>query len=169
MTKQILIQRFKEIGVIYRERVTLRSGEVSDFYCDVKKSFGYPDVLNALADEIGKLLPTETTCIAVSGYGGLPLGAVVASRFGKKFTAVRGSEKNHGKGGMIDSYIPTESDIVVIIDDVLTSGSSIKETLTALQSINAHVHSAIVAVNRGNPTLPISYQYVFTIDELTQE
>lgn len=166
MTKDDIIKRLQEIGVIHKEKVTLRSGKTSDFYCDIKKAYGYPDILNALADEIGKLLPKDTTCIASSGYGGLPLGAVVASRFNKKFTAVRSAEKNHGKAGLINAYIPNAKDRVVIVDDVLTSGSSIRETLASIQEQSVETISAVVVIDRGSPKLPILYSYLFTIEEI---
>ena len=169
MMRDALIQRLREIEVVHKKRVVLRSGIVSDFYCDIKKAFGYPDILNALADEIGKALPASVTCIAASGYGGLPLGSVVASRFNLKFVAVRGVAKDHGKGGVIDGYLPKESDVTVIVDDVITSGSSITETLSALEKIDVKVSSAIVAVKRGDPELTIPYSYIFSIDEIVLE
>ncbi|MES3006104.1 MAG: phosphoribosyltransferase family protein [Patescibacteria group bacterium] len=169
MNKSDLIKRLREIELIYKEKVVLRSGEVSDFYCDIKKAFGYPDILNALADAIGGKISEEVTCVAASGYGGLPLASVVASRFNKKFTAVRSSEKNHGKGGMLDGYVPKEDDVVIIIDDVLTSGSSIKETQSALKELGINVDSAIVVVKRGDPELPIPYSFIFTLAEIVEK
>lgn len=166
MIKDEIIKRLLEIGVIHKEKIVLRSGQASDFYCDIKKAYGYPDILNALADEIGKLLPKDTTCIASSGYGGLPLGSVVASRFNKKFSAVRSSEKGHGKGGLINGYVPNEKDRVVIVDDVLTSGSSIRETLSSIQSQHVETISAVVVMDRGSPELPIPYSYLFTAEEI---
>ena len=168
MKKGNLVKRLKEIGVMHKEKVVLRSGKTSDFYCDIKKAFGYPDILNALADEIGALIPTQVTCIAGSGYGGLPLGSIVASRFNKKFVAVRSSIKNYGKEGKIEGYIPTKNDVVVVVDDVLTTGSSIKETLSALEKIGAKVFKVVVAVKRGDPELPIPFSFVFTIDEILE-
>ena len=166
MTKKDIVKRFHEIGVVYKEPVTLRSGAVSDFYCDIKKAFGYPDLLNALADEIGRELNDSITCIAGLGYGGLPIAALVASRFGKKFVAVRDKPKKHGKGGLIDGYIPNQKDIIVIVDDVLTTGSSIKTTLETLSLGKGKVESAVVIVKRGEAELTIPYSYIFTMDEL---
>ncbi len=166
MNKADLIARLREIEVVYKEKVILRGGESSDFYCDIKKAFGYPDILNALVDELQKKLPSDVTCIAASGYGGLPLASVLASRSNRKFTAVRSSEKDHGKKGMIDGYIPQKDDRVVIIDDVLTSGSSIKETLSVLQTTPANIDSAIVIIKRGDPELSIPYSYIFTVEEI---
>ncbi len=166
MLKRNLIKKLRDLNIIHKEKTILRSGKTSDFYCDIKKAFGSPHILKALADEIGLKLPQKTTCIAASGYGGIPLASVIASRFNKKFTAVRNTEKNHGKKGFIDGYIPNKKDVLVIVDDVLTSGSSIKETRSILNRIGIKTHSAIVVVKRGNPKLPLPYRFIFTINEL---
>ncbi len=168
MSKKEIIKRLHDIGVIYEEPVTLRSGVNSGFYCDIKKAFGYPDLLNALADEIGKQLHESVTCIAGSGYGGLPIATLVASRFGKKFIAVRDTPKKHGKGGLIDGYIPNEKDVMVIVDDVLTTGGSIKATLATLAMTKGKIKNAIVLVKRGEAELTIPYLYIFTIDEILE-
>lgn len=166
MSKEDILSLFRKIGIIYKEPVTLRSGVISDFYCDIKKAYGCPELLNALADEIGKKLPAFGTCVAASGYGGLPIAAVVAARFGKKFVAVRDIAKKYGKGGLMDGYIPTEKDIITIIDDVLTTGSSIKTTLAGLAQTKGKIDGAIIVVKRGEAKLPIPCNHLFTIEEL---
>lgn len=166
MLKRNLIKRLWEIGIIYKEPVRLHSGVISDFYCDIKKAFGYPDILNALADEIGKKLSDSVNCVAASGYGGMPLASVVASRFNKKLIAVRGIPKKHGKRGLFDGYVPGGKDTVIIIDDVLTTGSSIREIFNILKTTKAKIKSAIVVVKRGETNLPTPYSYLFTIDEI---
>ena len=168
MTRKKLLKRFREIGLIHKEPVRLRSGAISPYYCDIKKAYGYPDLLSALAEEISKRLPTGTTCVAASGYGGIPLAALVASVSKKKFTAVRDTPKRHGKGGKIDGYIPSKKDSIVIVDDVLTTGSSVKETFSALKKISGRVSSAIVVVKRGEPKLPVPYSSIFSITELLE-
>ncbi len=163
---QELISKLREAEIITREQITLRSGEVSDFYCDVRKLFGYPEILNFVCDELAKKLPAGTSCIAASGYGGLPLGAVLASRHNLKLCGVRSSSKDHGKKSLVAGYIPTSEDVVVIIDDVLTSGSSVMETVAGLASVNIVPISVLVVVNRGNPELPIEYSYLAMAEEI---
>ncbi len=166
MNKKKLLEKLISIGIIHKQPVVLRSGKVAEFYCDIKKAFGESEILNGLADEIGKLLPKNTTVIAVSGYGGLPLGAVICSRHNKKLCAVRSKEKDHGKGGLIDGYVPNKKDKVVIVDDVLTSGSSVREVIESLKSIGIKAERAVVVVKRGDPVLKIKYDFVFEIGEI---
>ena len=166
MTRKELVKRLKQIRIIYKEPVKLRSGAASTFYCDIKRAFGHPNILNALAKEVARKLPKGTTVVAASGYGGLPLGAVAASVSGKKFTAVREKAKNHGRGGKIDGYVPTARDKVVVIDDVLTTGGSIKETLSVLKKTRAKILGAVVVVRRADVKLPIPYYFIFKVEDL---
>jgi len=90
-------------------------------------------------------------------------------KFNKKFIAVRDKPKGHGKGGFIDGYIPNEKDSITIIDDVLTTGSSIKETYEILKDTRENIKNAIVVVRRGDAELPVPYSYIFTIDEIIND
>ncbi|MEK7581917.1 MAG: phosphoribosyltransferase family protein [Patescibacteria group bacterium] len=166
MSKKEILKRLHQIGVINKEPVKLRSGQISEFYCDIKKAYGYSDILNAIADEVGKELNNTVTCVAASGYGGLPLAAVVASRHDKNLIAIRNIEKKHGKGGYVDGYSPTKNDIVAIVDDVLTTGSSIRETFSILSKTGAKINSAIVVVKRGEGKIPIPCRHIFSIEEI---
>ncbi len=156
----------RQIKIINKGPVKLRSGVASSFYCDIKKAYGYPNVLNALADEIKKKIPAGTTCVAASGYGGIPLASVVSSKLKKKLVLVREAPKKHGMGGYIDGYIPTKKDRVVIVDDVITSGSSIRNTIRALKKINVKASYAVVVVERKKIRLPIPYRSIFNLEEL---
>ncbi len=168
MLRQKILEEFHKIGVIYKESVKLRSGIISSFYCDIKKAYGYPEILIALADIIGEKLKKKENCISVMGYGGVPLGAVIASRFSRKFILVRENKKKHGKGGYIDGYIPTKKDTIVIIDDVLTTGGSIREILSVLNKTDAKISRAIVVVKRGETNLSIPYDFIFPIEEIVK-
>ncbi len=168
MSKALLKKRFKEIQLIHDSPVTLRSGITANYYCDMKKAYGYPDILNLLVEEIGKKLKKSITCVAGSGYGGLPIAAVVASKYNLKFVAVRNEPKKHGKGGEIDGYVPTKKDKVLIIDDVLTTGNSIKGTLAPLRKIKANVVGALVIVKRTKVRLSIPVDHIFKVEELIE-
>ena len=165
MNKDQILKRLAEINIIFQEPVKF-SKPADNFYCDIKKALGYPDILNALADLIGEKLQEDETCIAVSGYGGLPLGAVVASRFNRKLVTVRKEEKKHGPRGLIDGYIPTENDTIVILDDVLATGESVQPVISSLQNMKVKTSRAIVVVEMDKVKLPIPYEFLFSIDEI---
>lgn len=166
MTKEQLIKRLSEIGVIVNEPVLLRSGVTAEFYCDIKKAYGYSDVLNAFIEEIGRRLSDDITCITGAGYGGLPLAAILALKYNRHYVAVREKTNGHGRKGRFDGYAPIPNDRILIVDDVLTTGSSIKETIAALKETEAIIKEVIVLVKRGEVKLPVPFSYILHIDEL---
>lgn len=166
MSKEFLINRLREIGIIINEPVLLRSGVTVEFYCDMKKAYGYPDILDSLIEEVGKEIGDDVTCIIGSGYGGVPLAAILSLRFKRNFALLREKIKDHGKQNLFDGYKPTKDDRVLIVDDVLTTGSSVRETIAALKTTEAAIAGAVVLVKRGEVELPIPYSHILHIDEL---
>tara|TARA_A100001015_G_scaffold134278_1_gene148990 strand:- start:490 stop:1134 length:645 start_codon:yes stop_codon:yes gene_type:complete len=84
-------------------------------------------------------------------YKGIPIAVATSMALGMmgsdaSFAFNRKEVKNHGEGGNI-----VGSDIrrkVLIIDDVLTSGKALKESIDLLKSSGAEVVGALVALNR---------------------
>jgi len=167
MKKEILLAKIKKIGIIRRGQFKLRSGMASDLYCDARKLFGDPNLLLAISCAICKMLPKDTTCVAGSGYGGLPLAAAVALVGKTKLSAVRNETKSHGIKTSIECYIPGMKDRVVIVDDLFTTGSSILDTAKELKKEGAKIIGAIVVIKRSkirNFSIPL--QHLFTFEEI---
>jgi len=166
VNQEKLIKKLKELDVVVKEPVKLRGGEKSDFYVDIKKAYGDPVAFSLISNAMADLLDDKATCIAASGYGGLPLATVIALKNNLKLVLVRDSVKDHGTRSLIDGYVPTEKDKVVIIDDVLTTGSSIAETIGVLKETNVELLAAYVVVKRGNAQLEIPIKHLLTVEEL---
>lgn len=88
-------------------------------------------------------------------YKGIPLVAGVSSALWNDFkvdltyTFNRKEAKDHGEGGLLVGDAYPESQEVVVIEDVITAGTSLKETLELLKSYpNAKVKGLLVAVDR---------------------
>lgn len=88
-------------------------------------------------------------------YKGIPLCAATAmaldSGFGRdlSFTYNRKEAKNHGEGGVLVGNTYKEPAQVVIIEDVITAGTSVNETMQAFQHYpNAKVVGLLVSVDR---------------------
>ena len=135
---------------------TLRSGVISNYYCDVKEAIGYPKILNKMVSELLKLIPKNCTCIAGSGYGGITLASLVANKKRLPLILVRDKVKNHGTKKSIDGYIPNKNDVVCIVDDVFTTGSSITNTKEKLTSLGVKFTKSVVVLNRSNKSNVIS-------------
>lgn len=88
-------------------------------------------------------------------YKGIPLCAATAMKLSDvhaknlSFTYNRKEVKDHGEGGSLVGYKYAEKTNVVIIEDVITAGTSVNETMQALKSIeNANVVGLLISVDR---------------------
>jgi orotate phosphoribosyltransferase len=143
-------------GILRREKVQLKSGFASDVYVDVKSTYGNPKLLRFLAKAIADLLPANTSCIATGGYGGLPLGTAVSLVARVPLAMVREKPKSHGRSVWIDGFLPTSHDRVVLIDDVYTSGGSLRHIERVIRTTRARIIGRCVIVDRSkNPTASV--------------
>ena len=88
-------------------------------------------------------------------YKGIPLATSVAGALAreygidKPFFFNRKEAKDHGEGGNIVGYKPKDGDRVIIIEDVITAGTAIRETMPVLRSCaNVKVTDMFISVNR---------------------
>ena len=72
-------------------------------------------------------------------YKGIPLATSVSGALAR----------NHGEGGNIVGYKPQDGDRVIIIEDVITAGTAIRETMPVLKSCaDVKVTDMFISVNR---------------------
>lgn len=88
-------------------------------------------------------------------YKGIPLAASAAGALArihsidKPFFFNRKEVKDHGEGGNIIGYKPKDNDKIIIIEDVITAGTAIKETMPILKNCaNVQVTDMFISVNR---------------------
>lgn len=88
-------------------------------------------------------------------YKGIPLATAVAGALArvhgidKPFFFNRKEVKDHGEGGSIVGYKPVDGDRVIIIEDVITAGTAIRETMPVLQSCgDVKATDMFISVNR---------------------
>jgi orotate phosphoribosyltransferase len=164
--KNDLVRKLKQLDVIYREQVELKHAGISDFYIDIKKAYGYPDVLNSICGCLWEQIDRRTTCIATAGYGGLSPATVLSTRYNLKLALVRDQPKKHGKGGWIDGHIPTKEDKVSIVDDVFTTGGSLRKIIEVLKPTEAEILGCYVVVKRGEGNLGVPLSHLFVTEDL---
>lgn len=161
-----LLEKLRQLNIVYHEPVQLKSGLQSEYYLDVKKAYGYPDVLTAIAEELRDHMDHRATCLAASGYGGLPVASVLSIQSGLPLTLVRSEPKQHGKITDIDGYVPGVWDRVTIVDDVFTTGKSFREIIDVLKSTHAEILECAVVVKRGEGALEVPLTYLLKAEEL---
>ena len=169
MDKQKLIQRLKEIGVVENRQVTLKNAGESTIYVDIKKAYGYPDILREITYLMHEKIDKTTTVVAAQGFGAIPLATALSKDYGYKLTLVREKPKNHGLKNLLEGYIPNKDDKVFIVDDVYSTGDSIRDVLEALEPTLAEITGCGVVVARDHMGLGLHQYNLMTLEELLKQ
>lgn len=164
--KEELIKRLRELDIIDLRPTQLKHAGMAKFYADLKMGYGDPDVLRLISSEIWEQMDKRTTCIAANGYGGISIAGIISKDYKIHLTQIRDEPKKHGKGGWIDSYVPTPKDYVSIYDDVLTTGGTLRRIMEILKPTGAKILGCHVGVKRGEAELCVPLTYLLTVDEL---
>lgn len=148
--KNILIKLLKQKNIIKHGDFVFRSGINSKSYCDIKEAFGHPIILENIISEMVKLIPKNSTCITGSGYGGITLASLIAYKKRLPLVLARETVKDHGTKKAIEGYVPNKKDVVCVVDDVFTTGSSIRDTKERLSKLGVKFAKPVVVLNRSN-------------------
>jgi len=94
-------------------------------------------------------------CMFGPAYKGIPLVTTTAVSLAtqynidKPYFFNRKEEKDHGEGGNLVGYQPQNGDNIIIIEDVITAGTAIRETVPILtKSANISIKHMFISVNR---------------------
>ena len=154
-----LLAMLKERSVEHR-RTVLSSGEESNFYINCKRTIlrgeGHRLVANVLGDVIDLNTTRELWPRAVAGVelGGCALASAVALNsqdWGYPMDAiyVRKERKRHGSRELLEGYDHlSKGDYVVLLEDVVTTGTSALRALEVLRNYGFVVPLVIALVDR---------------------
>lgn len=96
----------------------------------------------------------KKTVLFGPAYKGIPIAVSVACALSEKgvnapFFFNRKEEKDHGEGGVFVGYKPSSGEEVVIVEDVITAGTAIRESMAILSKLEGVKVSAVfVMVDR---------------------
>lgn len=144
-----------EYGALLFGDFTLKSGRQSPYFFNAGKfSSGRAirEIAEIYAKQIEQHYGSEPYTIFGPAYKGIPLSATIsasiAERFDKDIPFVynRKEIKDHGEGGVVVGDFP--NDRVVLVDDVITAGTAIDESLKILSTMNVKVVGMMVALDR---------------------
>lgn len=97
----------------------------------------------------------EVDALFGPAYKGIPLvtttSASLSRLYGEDlpFFFNRKEEKDHGEGGSLVGYKPKDGDRIAIIEDVITAGTAVRETVPVLQAAaKVSIPDMFISVNR---------------------
>jgi len=133
---------------------TLKSGRLSPYFFNAGRfdsGARLADLAACYADAV------EAAGIAFDllfgpAYKGIPLATALACEFARRGRDLpvafnRKEAKAHGEGGMLIGA-PLEDRNVLIVDDVITAGTAIREAVGLIKAAGGHVAGIVVALDR---------------------
>ncbi|MDR0974960.1 MAG: orotate phosphoribosyltransferase [Ruminococcus sp.] len=159
--KQAFIKFMHECKVLKFGEFTLKSGRLAPYFINTGEY--------CTGAQIKKLGEFYADCIYQNNlkadtlfgpaYKGIPLAVAAASALYDKYSIDlnycfdRKEAKDHGEGGIIVGKKLTDGEKVIIIEDVITAGTAIRQTLPVLKAAaDVNVTGMIISVDRMEKT-----------------
>ena len=169
MTRDELLDLFRRSGALLEGHFRLTSGLHSSGYLQCALVLQHPahaEVLGrAIADRTRSLRPTAVLSPAL---GGVVIGHEVGRAHGVRALF---AERQDGELTLRRGFVIAENDRVLVVEDVLTTGGSTRETMQVARASGGQVVGAASIVNRsgGRAEFDVPFASLLDIDLPTYE
>lgn len=132
--EQIILELY-ERKIIQFGEFTLTSGKSSPIYIDLRQVISIPNLLNRVIKKLSdKIKQLHGDIILGVPYGGIVYSTLVSKELEMPHAMVRKEVKKHGGKKLIEGVQP-ENMNCIIVEDTVTSGSSVVRTIKHIQSV----------------------------------
>ena len=163
-----------ELGIIKFGRFTLKSGIESPFYVDLRPLASDPKILKHLANYLLEMLPLDNfDLICGVPYAALPMATAMSLESYLPLIIKRKEAKSYGTKKLIEG-IYKKGQNCLLVEDVITSGKSLLETIPEIENEGISVSDIVVVLDReqGGKQLLESKGYrvhtLFKISEIVE-
>lgn len=147
MEAEDVIERFKSTGALLEGHFLLSSGLHSSVYLQCALVLQHPRE----AEEFGRSIADryrshKIELVAAPAIGGLIIGYEVARALGAKFIW---TERENGAMTLRRGFTVSPGETTLVVEDVVTTGGSTRETVEALRKAGANVVGAASIIDRS--------------------
>lgn len=136
------------LEVIKFGRFTLKSGIESPFYVDLRPLASEPRILKNLSSHLLKLLKLENIDVICGvPYAALPMATAMSLESDIPLIIKRKEAKSYGTKKLIEG-IYKKGQNCLLVEDVITSGKSLLETITEVENEGLKVTDIVVVLDR---------------------
>ena len=177
--KTELCRVLHKIGALKFGVFKLTSGRTSPYYIDLRIVPSFPDAFQRVCDVYVNLIKKELgkegfDRIAGIPTAGIPFASLIAYQLGKPFLYIRQHVRLHGRERRIEGII-MPGDRVLLVDDLITTGRSLRKAAKAIRAEGGLVNHALVLLDReegGKQRLAednISLHFLLTASEAAKK
>lgn len=141
-----LVALLRDCGAFRTGSFRLASGATSDVYVDVKRAWPDPARLRHLATALASKAK-GAELLAGMELGAVPLVVATALDLGLPYVVIRKAAKGHGTNQRFEGDVPSGAR-TVLIEDVVTTGGSVADSIGVLREAGAVVERVVTVVDR---------------------
>lgn len=146
--KDSFIQKIISSEFVKFGEFTLKSGKKSNIYFDLRNIISEPLLVLELTELLNeKISLSETDRICGVPYGAIPIATALSLKSKIPMILKRKEIKTYGGKKMIEGKFNV-GDKVLLIEDVITSGESLLETIKELEEVGLQIGKIVVVLDR---------------------
>ena len=147
MRSEDVIKQFKATGALLEGHFVLSSGLHSSKYLQCAIALEDPTIASDFGHAIAEQFRVQNVATVVSpAIGGIIIGYEVAKHLGVRFIW---TERENGKMTLRRGFTVAPDEKVLVVEDVITTGGSTRETVMALREAGARVVAAASIIDRS--------------------
>lgn len=143
-----LLAQFQQLGVVSKGHFLLSSGQHSDEYWEKFRLFEWPRVTEQLCGEIAEQYRDQALSAIVGPTTG---GALMAQEVARQLDlrCILAESASQGGREVRRGFQLRAGERILIVDDILTTGLSLRETLAAVEPFQPEVVGIEVLIDRS--------------------
>lgn len=151
MNQQAILDLFKKTGGILEGHFLLSSGLHSDRYLQCAVVLQYPEYADKLCKQLAEMFKDEKIDLIIGPALG---GIVVSYEVARHLLGCRSifAEREDGKMTLRRGFSVKKGERVLVVEDVITTGGSVKEIIEILKERKADIVGVGAIVDRSNAT-----------------
>ena len=144
---------FRETGALLEGHFVLTSGRHSPSYFQCAKVLQHPQYLSMFSQKISDHFESlDINTVISPAVGGIVIGTDVGRVMGK---CTIFAERENGKMTLRRGFTIKPGEKVLVVEDVITTGGSVKEVMNVVDAFGGIVMGVAVIVDRSNGTVAL--------------
>jgi orotate phosphoribosyltransferase len=157
VTHDQILQLFRQSGALLEGHFRLTSGLHSPGYLQSALVLQHPRDASALGEALGTLLGgLDPTAVLSPALGGIVIGHEVARALGVRAIF---AERQDGRLALRRGFTLGPKDRVIVVEDVVTTGGSTRETIEVARAAGATIVGAAAIIDRSGEVVDLGVPF----------